>query len=58
MEAAREQNKPAIGVDSDPDGVRIVRDERNRDLIPDAVDTRIKALRDSVVQGWITVPRQ
>lgn len=101
FEAAREQNKLAIGVDSDQydeapghiltsmvkdvdvavfgvirdtqagqfqggirelglkeDGVRIVRDERNRDLIPDAVYTRIEALRDSVVQGWITVPRQ
>ena len=101
FEAARDQNKLAIGVDSDQydeapghiltsmvkdvdvavfgvirdvqagqyqggirelglkeNGVRIVRDERNRDLIPDAVYTRIEALRDSVVQGWITVPRQ
>ena len=101
FEAARDQNKLAIGVDSDQyeeapghiltsmvkdvdiavfgvirdvqaaqfqggihelglkeNGVRIVRDERNRDLIPDAVYARIEALRDSVVQGWITVPRQ
>jgi basic membrane protein A len=40
------------------DGVRIVRDERNRDLIPDPVYARIVALGDSVAQGWITVPRQ
>jgi basic membrane protein A len=101
FEAAREQNKLAIGVDSDQydeapghvltsmvkdvdvavfgvirdvqagtfqpgvrelglkeNGVRIVRDDHNRDLIPDAVNSRLEALRDSVVQGWIKVPRQ
>jgi basic membrane protein A len=40
------------------DGVRIVRDERNRSLLPDPVWTRIEALADSVAAGWITVPRQ
>jgi len=39
-------------------GVRIVRDERNRDLIPDPVYARVQALGDSVAQGWIAVPRQ
>jgi basic membrane protein A len=39
-------------------GVRIVRDERNRNLIPDAVYARVQALGDSVAQGWIAVPRQ
>ncbi len=101
FEAAREQHKLAIGVDSDQydeapghiltsmvkdvdvavfgvirdakdgnlqggvrelglkeDGVRIVRDDRNRGVFPDAVYARVEALRDSVIQGWITVPRQ
>ena len=40
------------------DGVRIVRDERNRDLLPDPVWARVEALADSVAAGWIPVPRQ
>jgi basic membrane protein A len=39
------------------DGVRIVRDERNRDLIPDAVYARVRALSDSVAAGLIPVPK-
>ena len=40
------------------DGVRIVRDERNAALIPDAMYARVMALADSVAEGWIPVPRQ
>ena len=40
------------------DGVRIVRDERNRSLLPDSVWVRIEALGDSVAAGWIDVPRR
>jgi basic membrane protein A len=101
FEAAREQNKLAIGVDSDQydeapghvltsmvkdvdvavfdiiadaragrfqggirelglkeDGVRIVRDEHNRELIPAPVETRVAALSDSIVHDWIQVPRR
>jgi len=101
FEAAREQNKLAIGVDSDQyeeapghvltsmvkdvdiavfgviadvkagrfqggirelglrdDGVRIVRDEHNRDLIPAPVDARVAALGDSIAHDWIQVPRR
>ncbi len=38
-------------------GVRIVRDERNEELLPDAVYARIEALGDSIAQGWIRVPK-
>jgi basic membrane protein A len=40
------------------DGVRIVRDANNRDLIPDAVWQRVEALRDSIAAGFIRVPRK
>ena len=39
-------------------GVHIVRDARNRDLLPDDVDARVRALSDSVAQGLIQVPRE
>lgn len=39
-------------------GVRIVRDARNRDLLPDAVYARVQALSDSIAQGFIRVPNQ
>jgi basic membrane protein A len=39
-------------------GVRIVRDEHNRDLIPDDLFTRVQALGDSVAQGFIPVPKE
>jgi len=39
-------------------GVHIVRDARNRDLLPDAVDVRVRALSDSVAQGLIHVPKE
>jgi basic membrane protein A and related proteins len=39
-------------------GVHIVRDARNRDLLPDAVDARVRALSDSVAQGLIHVPKE
>ena len=38
-------------------GVHIIRDERNRDLFPDAVYARVQALRDSIAQGLLQVPR-
>jgi len=37
-------------------GVRIVRDARNRDLLPDAEYARVQALADSIAQGLIHVP--
>jgi basic membrane protein A len=40
------------------DGVRIVRDERNRDLLPEVVWARVASLRDSLAAGWIAAPRQ
>jgi basic membrane protein A len=40
------------------DGVRIVRDEHNRNLIPDALWERVHALRDSIAAGTIHVPRK
>jgi basic membrane protein A len=40
------------------DGVRLVRDDRNRALLPDDVWARVEALRDSVAAGKIAVPRQ
>jgi basic membrane protein A len=40
------------------DGVRIVRDERNAALLPDAVWTRVQALGDSVAAGLIPVPKE
>ena len=40
------------------DGVRIVRDEHNRDLLPDDVFARLVALRDSVAQGLLAVPKE
>jgi basic membrane protein A len=39
------------------DGVRIVRDERNQNLIPDDVYARVLALRDSIAAGQIRVPK-
>ena len=39
-------------------GVRIVRDERNRSLIPDDVHQRVLALADSVAKGLIRVPKE
>jgi basic membrane protein A len=39
-------------------GVRIVRDERNQALLPDAEWARVRALSDSIAAGHITVPRQ
>ena len=38
-------------------GVHIVRDDRNRDIFPDEVYARVQALRDSVAQGLLQVPR-
>jgi basic membrane protein A len=40
------------------EGVGYVYDARNRGLIPDAVRTRLQALRDSIVAGHITVPAE
>ena len=39
------------------DGVRIVRDARNQNLIPDDVYARVLALRDSIAAGQIRVPK-
>jgi basic membrane protein A len=39
-------------------GVHVVRDERNRDLLTDAVHARLEALADSVARGLIRVPRE
>jgi len=38
-------------------GVHIVRDDRNSDIFPDEVYARVQALRDSVAQGLLQVPR-
>jgi len=40
------------------DGVRIIRDEHNRDLIPEPVWQRVQGLRDSIIAGDIQVPRK
>lgn len=40
------------------DGVRVVRDARNAEVFPDAVQARVAALADSIASGWITVPKQ
>jgi basic membrane protein A len=40
------------------DGVRVIRDANNRDLLPDAVWQRVVSLRDSIAAGFITVPRK
>jgi basic membrane protein A len=40
------------------DGVRLVRDARNRDVFPDDVAARIAVLHDSIAAGQIAVPRQ
>ena len=40
------------------DGVRLVRDDRNAALFPDAVLARVQALRDSIASGQIAVPKQ
>ena len=40
------------------DGVRIVRDDNNRNLLPDTVWQRVVSLRDSIAAGHIRVPRK
>ena len=39
-------------------GVRIVRDARNQDLLPDDVHARLQALADSIARGLIRVPKE